>query len=243
MSMLSADSLLSLWEAGSRLTPLRRCLLLLSSAYPEKSDEQWTQISIGQRNEALLTLRESLFGGHLEATARCPVCHERLELAFETGQIRVESEVGASQSGQLEADGYVVTFRLPTSADLIAATESEIPSPEALLLQRCVLSAHHSDQIIEAQQLPPDVMQCIQHDMARLDPQAEILIALSCPHCRHEWQISFDIAAYLWDEIGDWAYRILRDVHALARAYGWSEKDILGMNAQRRRSYLELLWT
>jgi hypothetical protein len=242
MSMLSADSLLSLWETGANLTPLRRCLLLLSAAWPEKTYEQWAQTSIGQRDEALLTLRESLFGRHLETTARCPVCQESLELAFETGQIRVQSE-SANQDGQVEADGYVVTFRLPTSADLIAATESETSLPEALLLQRCILSAQHSEQAIDAQQLPPDLIQRVQHDMALLDPQAEILIALSCPQCRHDWQLSFDIAAYLWDEIGDWAHRILRNVHTLARAYGWSERDILGMNAQRRQSYLELLWT
>ena len=241
MSTLSADSLLSLWETGANLTPLRRCLLLLGSAWPEKSYEEWAQTGIGQRDEALLMLRESLFGVHLEANAQCPVCHESLELAFETAQIRVKSET-ASQEGRVEADGYVVIFRPPTSADLIVATESETSLPEALLLQRCILSAQHSDQAIDAQQLPPELIERIQNDMARLDPQAETLIALSCPQCQHDWQLNFDIAAYLWDEIGDWAQRILREVHTLARAYGWSERDILGMNAQRRRSYLELLW-
>ncbi|MDD5267129.1 MAG: hypothetical protein PHO08_08365 [Methylococcales bacterium] len=243
MSTLSADSLLSLWETGANLTPLRRCLLLLNAAWPEKSYEQWAQTGIGQRDDALLTLRESLFGVHLEATAQCPVCRESLELAFETGQIRVQSEA-ESQKCQVEAENYVVTFRLPTSADLIAVMELESPvlSPKALLLQRCILSAQHCDQAIDAQQLPPDLIQRIQNDMARLDPQAETLIALSCPQCHHDWQLNFDIAAYLWDEIGDWAQRILREVHTLARAYGWSERDILEMNAQRRRSYLELLW-
>jgi hypothetical protein len=241
MSTLSADSLLSLWETGASLTPLRRCLLLLSSVWSEKSYEEWAQTGIGQRDEALLMLRESLFGVHLEANAQCPVCHESLELAFETAQIRVKSET-ASQEGRVEADGYVVIFRPPTSADLIVATESETSLPEALLLQRCILSAQHSDQAIDAQQLPPELIERIQNDMARIDPQAETLIALSCPQCRHDWQLNFDIAAYLWDEIGDWAQRILREVHTLARAYGWSERDILDMTAQRRRSYLELLW-
>ncbi len=244
MTTLSADRLLSLWETGASLTPLRRCLLLLSSAWPEKSYEQWAETAIGQRDEALLTLRELLFGRHLEATAQCPVCHESLELAFETGEIRVKG-AAASQEGQVETNGYLVKFRTPTSADLIAATEIEggNSSSKALLLQRCILSAQHGDQAIEAQQLPPDLMEYVQQDMARLDPQAETLIALSCPQCRHDWQLGFDIAAYLWDEIGDWAHRLLKEVHTLARAYGWSEREILNMNAQRRRSYLELLWT
>jgi hypothetical protein len=243
MPALSAENLLNLWETGASLTPLRRCLLLLSSAWPEKSYEEWAQTSIGRRDEALLTLRESLFGRHLEATAQCPECRESLELAFETGQIRVKSET-ASQEGLVEVGDYVVTFRPPASADLIAATEPETASssPGLLLLQRCILSAQLSNQAIDAQQLPQELVQSMQSAMARQDPQAEILIALSCPQCQHDWQLSFDIAAYLWDEIGDWAHRILREVHILARAYGWSERDILGMSAQRRRSYLELLW-
>lgn len=240
MITLNADSLLSLWEKGADLTPLRRSLLLLSSAWPEKSYEQWLQTSIGLRDEALLSLRESLFGRKLEATAQCSVCQESLELVFETVQIRATSET-ASQEGQVEEEGYVVRFRLPTSADLIAVTESETSPADAQLLQRCILSAQHAEQTIDAQQLPPNLIQRVQQDMVRLDPQAETLIALSCPQCQHSWQLSFDIATYLWEEISDWARLILKEVHTLARAYGWSERDILGMNAQRRHHYLELL--
>jgi hypothetical protein len=50
----------------------------------------------------------------------------------------------------------------------------------------------------------------------------------------------FDVVSYLWGEIEDWAERLLRDVHSLAAAYGWSERDIVGMSALRRRLYLEL---
>jgi hypothetical protein len=34
---------------------------------------------------------------------------------------------------------------------------------------------------------------------------------------------------------------LLRDVHRLALAYHWSERDILGLSLRRRRSYLLLL--
>jgi hypothetical protein len=50
-----------------------------------------------------------------------------------------------------------------------------------------------------------------------------------------------DIASYLWSEIHAWAGRMLRDVHALAAAYGWREADILAMSPWRRQAYLEMI--
>jgi len=53
--------------------------------------------------------------------------------------------------------------------------------------------------------------------------------------------MTFDILTYLWSEIEDWAQRLLLEVHTLALAYGWSERDILAMSPRRRRLYLEMV--
>ena len=82
--------------------------------------------------------------------------------------------------------------------------------------------------------------QAVIRELAAGDPQAEVLLSLRCPACEHEWSTPFDILAYLWDEIDDWARRLLSEVHTLASAYGWSERDVLGMSARRRRLYLEM---
>jgi hypothetical protein len=47
----------------------------------------------------------------------------------------------------------------------------------------------------------------------------------------------------LWREIESMAGRLLRDVHALASAYGWHEKDILALSPVRRQFYLTLIGT
>jgi hypothetical protein len=33
----------------------------------------------------------------------------------------------------------------------------------------------------------------------------------------------------------------LREIDVIARAYGWSEREILGLSARRRQSYLETI--
>ena len=79
--------------------------------------------------------------------------------------------------------------------------------------------------------------------MSARDPQAEVLLDLTCPACGASWQTVFDIAAYFWAELTAEAKRLLREVDALARAYGWREVDILALSPGRRQAYLELVWT
>jgi hypothetical protein len=53
--------------------------------------------------------------------------------------------------------------------------------------------------------------------------------------------VLFDIATFFWAEVSAHARRLIRDVHALARAYGWREVEILSMSGWRRERYLEQL--
>ncbi len=50
---------------------------------------------------------------------------------------------------------------------------------------------------------------------------------------------AFDVGGFLWEEIDVRARRLLDEVHALARSYCWSERQILELSETRRRAYLE----
>ena len=71
------------------------------------------------------------------------------------------------------------------------------------------------------------------------DPCIDFALDLRCPACGHAWTTSFDITGYLWEEIDARARRLLDEVHVLARAYGWPEREILGLTEARRAAYLE----
>lgn len=77
--------------------------------------------------------------------------------------------------------------------------------------------------------------------MLECDPQAEVLLQLTCPSCQREWMITFDIVSFLWIEIHAHAKRLLQEVHTVARAYGWHEADILALSPVRRQFYLEMV--
>src|SRR4051812_26262854 len=92
--------LLTLWERG----PTELGLLAGADA------------TVGERDAALLDLRESLFGPRLEILATCPGCGEQLEADVQCADLR---RAAPDPETRLEAGG--ATFRLPTSGDLAAA--------------------------------------------------------------------------------------------------------------------------
>jgi len=240
---LNAATLLAAWERALSQNPVQRALTLLAAAWPDKSVDQWANVSIGERDGYLLRLRDEVFGSELEATTVCPVCGERLQLAFSTQAIRVEAQQPSSGDGRfrVEASGYEVSGRLPTSADLMEIANRPDSAGREVLLRRCLTALRSDGEVVDPAALPDEIVKTVIERMAQADPQAEVQIALACPACSHRWSMVFDILSYIWSEIDDWAQRLLMEVHALASAYGWSERDIVAMSARRRRLYLEMV--
>jgi hypothetical protein len=245
MRPLSPAELLDVREAGEGRPMAERALLLLAAASPERARDDLAALSIGERDRRLLTLREWTFGPEVSAVAECPACAERLEIGFQTSEIQspLRPEPEALLGGRFEAEGYTVEFRLPDSADLLAVTEEGVESPEEvrqLLLERCV-RADNGDKPVPASTLPETVIGTVEERMAAIDPAANTELALTCPRCGHAWHAPFDIVSFLWNELEARADRLLLEVHWLASAYGWSERDVLALGTYRRQRYVEMV--
>jgi hypothetical protein len=85
------------------------------------------------------------------------------------------------------------------------------------------------------------VLERVSAVLSEHDAQADVTLAMRCVACGHAWQLLFDIGAFLWSEIDACATRLLGEVDALARAYGWREADILAMSGTRRAAYLGMV--
>ena len=110
-----------------------------------------------------------------------------------------------------------------------------------ILFERCLIAAKLGGESVRAEQLPAQVVDAVAKCLAEADPQADVQLDISCPFCGWNWQASFDIVAFLWTEIEARACRLLQDVHVLARAYGWSEREVLDLSPLRRELYLEMV--
>jgi len=242
MRALSAAELLCVWERGLAQSPAQRSLTLLTMACASQTPDQLARLSIGQRNTQLLALREKTFGPRLTSLADCPACGVSLELQLTVADVRVTPSVPPQEIITLNKDEYEVRFRLPNSLDLAAIPGEADPSEiRGQLLKRCLCAAHRRGREIDVNQLPPGLLAAVVDQMAQADPQANVQLALGCPQCRHQWQAPLDIASFLWSEIRAWAGRLLREVHQLASAYGWSEAEILALTPARRQAYLEMI--
>jgi hypothetical protein len=238
----SAAELLDIWERGLQQPPAERMLALLGAAHPGSGPGDLAAMPIGRRDALLLELRELLLGPDLTMVASCPGCGEQLESTFRTADLRVSPAIGHQGHQAIEVEGHRVRFRLPASSDLTAlSTTTDRDSACRMLLSRCLLDAHGDNgETVDPHALSPHVVAAIAAQMSAADPQADVQINLACPSCKHAWQATFDIASFLWKELHAWARLTLRDVHGLARAYGWREADILALSPTRRQIYLEL---
>lgn len=239
-------------------TPVEQALIILATIFPQTPRDDLVRLTIAQRDAALFHLREQTFGSQLKGLADCPACHERLELAFDAENLRSldilpKGEVSLPEHESTELfnaatsfqfEGYGITFRLPTSADLMSiASPTDMEQARQRLLNGCILSVKHQRRTISAIDLPSNIVNEIIERIGQAASFANLTIAVICPACGHTWEIVFDIVSYFWSEVNAWAVRMMHEIHALASNYGWREADILAMSARRRRRYLELIGT
>jgi hypothetical protein len=240
MRALSANEIVQAWEWGQDKHPLDRALALLGLACPERTPEQLRRLTVGQRNGRLLALREQTLGPTLKGYAECAQCQAPLEFSLAVSAIRHPEPDARAYT--LHVDGLELCFRLLNSEDLAAiAGLAGVAEARLQLIERCLLQATRDGQPLAAAELPPSVLVALVDALSERDPQAETRLQLVCASCGHRWSALFDVLSFFWTELSARAERLLVEVHALARAYGWREADILAMGEARRHFYLELV--
>lgn len=228
MRELSACEIVGVWERGRARSHPERALELLAAGGCPGSVEQ---LSVGERDAQLIELRELTFGPSLDAVVSCPSCEEVLELEVAVSEL-YGGRAPAGGQFALDVDGRRVWVRLPTAGDLVAvARAAEVEEGRALLLERCVADAA----------LTREDEASIAARIAEADPDSWIELVVTCPACAQEWNAPFDIVSFLWAEVDACVRQLMGEVHALASAYGWSERDVLALSAARRESYLALV--
>ncbi len=235
MHALAGELLLQAWEEGASVPEPSRPLALLGLAMPDRDPLELADIPVAECNRLLLRLRELSFGAELNVTAACSSCSSQLELLVPVAELAVLSE--DERAGLAWTDGgRRFELRPATTADLLASLElAEVGAAQELLLSRCLTvdPPQDADRLSET----PMVLE----QFERLHAAAELRCSVVCPECTSEEVVDLDIGRFLWTEVRRAASRLLREIHALAAGYGWSEQAILAMSEHRRTAYLEMV--
>jgi len=188
-------------------------------------------LPVGRRDARLLGVHAAIGRAALEATAACPGCGTAAEFALDVEALLARADE-ASEPEALELDGQVVAWRSPDSRDVAAASLA----PDAVEAERALLA-----RCVGASALTDEQRRAVTAAMADADPLAEVLIDMACPACGEPFVADLDVAQFVWAEVRARALGLLRDVDALARAYGWTEEQVLALGDTRRGAYLELV--
>jgi len=235
MLRLSDAELIDVWSRGSSRHALDRALALFALARASDEPAQLADVSLPERDQALLALRCANFGERLPAFVECAGCGTRLEFELDAALLRA-----APPAATIDADG--LRLRPPSTRDLaLALSESDAHAARRRLAARCRIADPGGDpgDPGDPGALDDTAVEAIESALARADAAGEVLLDLECDACGHRWTSAFDIAAYLWEEVDARARRLIDEVDLLARAYGWTEPDVLALGATRRAAYLQ----
>lgn len=224
MRGLDDEQIIKAWERCHGVLEPARALVPLEMSMPEKSTECLLALPLHERNTLLLSVRARTFGRWIDASSACPACGEQLEFRADTDRLIEELEKGQRPSGSM---------RHVNTSDLLACLEAkDDDEARAILIGR---SLGRGDGKAES------FTQEMADDFDAKNVSAEIGIEIECEACSTFSVLDLDIGRFFSKELGLAARRLLHEVQALAEAFGWSERSILGMSPMRRTAYLELL--
>jgi hypothetical protein len=230
-----SDRLLQAWERG-RGRPLAERAACALRVMPEH--EQTIPATLFERDAALLRLRIALHGPLADAVVDCPVCGSEFDVPVDLD--RIESRAVAAAAVSVTVDGFSAVVRPPASDDLSGFDGLDAPALADALFRRCVAQATFHGEPVAVSALPGSVRLAASRALSERgmeSPAADLI----CGTCGADWRAPIDIARMVLRDIDAWVNRQLDDVHRIASAYHWSEREILALSPARRQFYLEAI--
>lgn len=218
MPILDETLALALAEQGQQLAPLDRAVLLAATLGDVALDAA-ADLPLDRRDRLLIEARIAAFGSSIGFFARCPSCGEGNEAEFDLRALTAIASTGV----QREVGGKPVRLHAPTSRAVAAAAGADDPGR---LVESCAAGGEGLD---------PDAVEVA---LGEAFPLLDVRFEIGCTACDKPFATRFDIVAWLWREVEALAERAIATVDRLARAYGWSERDILALSPARRGLYL-----
>jgi uncharacterized protein (UPF0212 family) len=193
------------------------------------------RLCTSERDVLLAVAYENTYGPEVESTIECPACEAPFDMNFDVTEL-VRKVRGASEGADLSHEASIFRlddechFRLPTGSDELALAGMSAGEVADQLLSRCIVKGD-----------PQTHGTAIQQAMERLAPVLDVDLGAKCPECGHEHAVRFSLQTYFLSALLQEQPRLTREIHCLARAYGWGLNDVLSLPRKQRRQFVELV--
>lgn len=193
-------------------------------------------LPVGARMLALVLIAGMSGRQSLAWSLTCPApdCDEEVEIELPLAAFAASAaEAAAAEPAELTWHGSAFRPRRPTGEDL-RRWRNDPPSDTDILADLGGPRFGRSDP-------PPELIAAVEEALAAVDPLVDVTVRSACPACGQALEVPVDLEGEALALVGRSQEGLLREVAALARAFGWSESEIVALPAQRRRRYLALL--
>ncbi|MEM7679288.1 MAG: hypothetical protein AAF449_25215 [Myxococcota bacterium] len=183
------------------------------------------RLTIAERDRLLAEIYLQTFGARIQGTAQCRACDERYDLDFNLRDL-----LPSHLQRQVVLPGGA-TIRAPTGEDELAVEGLPADAAPQALFER----------ITESDENTTGDLDIAAGALAKAAPVIDLDAHAVCPECEADNTIHFAIQDYLLNALVNERRRLLREVHILARGYGWDLATILSLCRAERRTFVALL--
>ena len=193
----------------------------------------------------LLQLRQRMFGDRMACLTVRPKC--RVELEFSVFASTLLQQAGQTSCGDhwVEGFGHRVNFRTPDSTDLLCAS-SRLEGPTRRKCRRAFCRAAFWTRrartgTSERTHCRRTSSSCCPKKWNAATRSQRCGLTCAARNAAMSGRSCTTSRRCSGSRSTAGAAGLLREVHAIASAYGWAENDVLRMSASRRARYLGLI--
>ncbi|WP_051820516.1 hypothetical protein [Streptomyces flavochromogenes] len=233
-SLADPELLLRAWEQASSAPVAARSAVFVHLAGLSPDLDSALDLDVGACATLAAHAHAVAFGREVTGVVACQSCGELMDAQVSLPPAEDLTVAPAAR----EQDAVVgdFTVRPLTTRHLIAAT-ADPDKARTVLLSCCVRRSDGTP--FDPSCLTAEEETLLDVAAERLTGQALLMLRMQCPQCDRPVPAALDPGAVLWDQIDMAALRLMEDVAVLARAFGWSEADVLALPTSRRNAYLE----
>jgi hypothetical protein len=193
----------------------RSAIELLDRLLEQRLPGGATCLNASDRDALLAALHRLCWSDAITATRTCAACEQSFDLSF--------SLSGLQRNLQEHLRSLDPRWSLPTAT-------AELGCEAALSDEQGV------GHLMSACGIQPGDLEEAALALEEAAPILDVDLEATCPECGHPQWALFDLQSFLLQRLLSEREGLLDEVHLLARTYGWSLDDILGLARRTRRT-------